>query len=87
MKLSLALGCVLGICLAGCVTTTETAATRQTAAKPTGFFEKLADHVTERECLVHGFSCPYGLGPAGEPCECTDPSGRVLQGRTIKLRD
>jgi hypothetical protein len=70
--------------LAGCITTTETSAGRQTAAKPTGFFDKLTDQMTERECLVYGFSCPYGLGPAGAPCECTDPSGRVLQGRTIK---
>jgi hypothetical protein len=84
MKLPLPLGGVLAICLAGCVSTTETVTRRQTAAKPTGFFEKLADRITERECLVHGFSCPYGLGPAGEPCECADPSGRVLQGRTIK---
>jgi hypothetical protein len=75
---------LLGTILLGCVTTTEPTASRQTAAKPTGFFGKLADRMTERECLVHGFSCPYGLGPAGEPCECTDPSGRVLQGRTIK---
>jgi hypothetical protein len=84
MTLWLALGGILGVCLAGCVTTTETVSSRQAAAKPTGFFEKLADQLTERECLVRGFSCPYGLGPAGEPCECADPSGRVLQGRTIK---
>ncbi|MGH7846157.1 MAG: hypothetical protein ACREQW_13440 [Candidatus Binatia bacterium] len=54
------------------------------AQKPSGFFERLMDRITERECLVGGFSCPYGLGPADEPCECTEPSGRVLGGRTIK---
>jgi len=51
---------------------------------PRSFFEKLADEFTERECNVFRFTCPYGLGPAGEPCECTEPNGVVLQGRTIK---
>jgi hypothetical protein len=49
-----------------------------------GFFERLADEFTERECNVVRFTCPYGLGPAGEPCECTEPNGVVLKGRTIK---
>jgi hypothetical protein len=51
---------------------------------PRGFFERLADEFTERECNVVRFTCPYGLGPAGEPCECTEPNGVVLKGRTIK---
>jgi hypothetical protein len=42
------------------------------------------DQITERECAVTRFSCPYGWGPAGERCECTDPSGRVWQGWTVK---
>jgi hypothetical protein len=70
---------------AGCssnATQQQGMAGRQTQ-KP-GFFERLVDRMTERECLVGGFSCPFGLGPANEPCECTDPSGRVLSGRTIK---
>ena len=49
-----------------------------------GFFEKLGDHVTARDCNVGRFTCPYGLGPAGEPCDCTDPSGVVLNGQTVK---
>jgi hypothetical protein len=51
---------------------------------PKGFFERLADEFTERECNVFRFTCPYGLGPADEPCECTEPNGVVLKGRTIK---
>jgi hypothetical protein len=51
---------------------------------PRGFFERLADEFTERECNVFRFTCPYGLGPAGELCECTEPNGVVLKGRTIK---
>jgi hypothetical protein len=54
------------------------------AEPPRGFFERLADEFTERECNVVRFTCPYGLGPAGEPCECTEPNGVVLKGRTIK---
>ncbi len=49
-----------------------------------GFFERLADQVTERECNVIRFTCPYGLGPAGEPCECADGRGYVFRGRTVK---
>ena len=48
------------------------------------FFERLSDHMTERECNVGRFTCPFGLGPAGEPCECVGPRGIVLSGRTIK---
>ena len=51
---------------------------------PRGFFERLGDNITERECNVSRFTCPYGFGPAGEPCECADPRGYVIQGRTIK---
>ena len=57
---------------------------RFSAAPQRGFFGKLADELTERECNVVRFTCPYGFGPAGEPCDCTDPRGVVLKGRTIK---
>jgi len=49
-----------------------------------GFFERFADSFTERECNVGRFTCPYGLGAAGEPCECDDPRGFVRKGQTIK---
>ena len=52
---------------------------------PRGFFDRLSDNLTERECNVIRFTCPYGFGPAGEPCECVDPGGIVLRGRTIKF--
>jgi hypothetical protein len=51
---------------------------------PQGFFDRMVDTITERECNVGRFTCPYGLGPAGEPCDCTDPKGVVLSGQTIK---
>jgi hypothetical protein len=53
-------------------------------AQPRGFWDRLSDHLTERECFVHRFTCPYGFGPAGEPCECTEPGGLVRKGTTIK---
>ena len=51
---------------------------------PPGFFDRLADQLTARECDVGRYTCPYGLGPANEPCECDDPRGYVLKGRTRK---
>jgi hypothetical protein len=65
-------------------TITTTGATRQSEPEKPGFFSRMMDQLTERECLVGGFSCPYGFGPADEPCDCTDPSGIVRKGRTIK---
>jgi hypothetical protein len=67
-----------------CVTETVTTPLRNQTEKPQGFFGRLADQITERECNVVRFTCPYGLGPADEPCECTDPKGVVLRGTTIK---
>ena len=61
-----------------------TSSSKARSEPPRGFFDRLSDHLTERECNVARFSCPYGFGPAGEPCECTDPRGIVLNGRTIK---
>lgn len=65
-------------------TTTTTTQSRRQAQEPRGFFASLMDEMTERECNVGRFTCPFGLGPAGEPCDCTDPSGIVLNGRTVK---
>ena len=70
--------------LAGCTTTTGVNDSPRQLNQPRGFFERLVDQVTERECKVGRFSCPYGLGPAGEPCNCTDPNGVVVNGRTVK---
>ena len=67
-----------------CVTERVTEPMRKQAEKPQGFFGRLADAFTERECNVIRFTCPYGLGPADEPCECVDPTGVVLTGTTSK---
>lgn len=74
------------VCASSCATTTTTTTSdfRRQAAKPQGFFERLADAMTERECNVMRFTCPYGWGPADEPCDCTDPKGVVLKGMTVK---
>ena len=69
--------------LSNCASSTPTVAGRQGKPEP-GFFERLTDQLTERECNVARFTCPYGFGAAGEPCDCTDPRGVVLFGRTIK---
>jgi hypothetical protein len=68
-----------------CATTTNTTTvSRRQVEEPRGFFGSLVDQMTERECNVGRFICPFGLGPAGESCTCTDPSGIVLNGRTVK---
>jgi len=41
---------------------------------PAGFFDRLADEFTERECEVFRFTCPTDWD-GGEPCECTEPNG------------
>ena len=53
-------------------------------AESSGWWDRMADKITERECDVSRFTCPYGIGPAGEPCDCTDARGVVRQGITIK---
>jgi hypothetical protein len=54
-------------------------------AKPTpGFLDQMINQVTTRECNVGNFTCPFGMGAAGEPCDCTDPSGVIRNGRTVK---
>jgi len=67
-----------------CTTTTTTEQKAQKKEEPAGFWARVMDQITERQCRVTRFSCPYGVGPAGERCECTDPSGRVWQGWTVK---
>ena len=79
ISLALAATSLLSACSGG-----TPADTKRRSEPPRGFFERVADNLTERECTVVRFTCPYGLGPAGEPCECTDPRGIVLLGRTIK---
>ena len=73
---------LLTVALSSC-SSSKGIADRQAKPEP-GFFERLRDQLTERECNVVRFTCPYGLGAAGEPCDCTDPRGVVLFGRTIK---
>ncbi len=77
---------VIAICASSCTTTTTTTTSniRGQAEKPQGFFGRIVDAITERECSVNRFTCPYGWGPADEPCECTDPKGIVLKGFTVK---
>jgi hypothetical protein len=74
---------ILALSIASC-TTTSTVTAPQRGPEQRGFFASFIDQVTERECNVGRFICPYGLGPAGESCTCTDPSGVVLNGRTVK---
>jgi hypothetical protein len=75
---------VFSLLLSACVSSTTTNVRGQTQ-RPQGFFDRLADAITERECNVGRFTCPYGLGPADQPCECTDPDGVVRKGQTVKL--
>jgi hypothetical protein len=74
---------IIPLSITSCTTTSMTTVSRR-QPEERGFFGGLADQLTERECNVGKFICPYGLGPAGEPCTCTDPSGIVLNGRTVK---
>lgn len=74
----------INILVMSCATTSTTTQSRRQAQEPRGFFGSVMDQMTERECNVGRFICPFGLGPAGEACTCTDPSGVVLTGRTVK---
>lgn len=78
------LGAMLLAGLAACTSGSPPSRLDSRSEPPRGLFESLVDEWTERECNVFRFSCPYGLGPAGEPCQCTDPQGVVLNGRTVK---
>jgi hypothetical protein len=86
MKLGTIFIIAVGISIFGCTTETSEKPARfgSKTEAPRGFFNRLADHLTERECNVIKFSCPYGLGPAGEPCDCTDPDGILRKGWTVK---
>jgi hypothetical protein len=67
-----------------CATTTSTPVSRRQSEEPKGLLRSLADQMTDRDCNVGRFICPYGIGPAGEACTCTDAAGVVLKGRTVK---
>lgn len=71
---------------AGCVTTSERVVPFQATQreKPSGFFDRLVDSLSARECDVGRFTCSYGLGAAGEPCDCVGPDNVVFSGRTVK---
>jgi hypothetical protein len=64
-------------------TATTPVSSREPKSSP-GFFDRLTDQMSARECNVGRFTCPFGLGPAGEPCECIGPGGVVFNGRTVK---
>jgi hypothetical protein len=81
--LRFALAVMLPLFQLACASSTTTYSRGQPEA-PRGFFDRLADAISERECNVIRFTCPYGFGAADEPCDCTDPKGVVLQGRTVK---
>jgi len=74
---------IIALLIISCTTSSTTTVSRR-QPEERGFFGSLADQLTERECNVGKFICPYGLGPAGESCTCTDPSGIVVNGRTVK---
>jgi hypothetical protein len=77
---------VVSLGIFGCTTETSERSAR-VGNKPetrSGFFNRLADQFSERECNVVRFTCPYGFGPAGETCDCTDPDGIVRKGWTVK---
>ncbi len=80
---------LLSLAVPGCETTTTTMPGPSSGSTgrreaPRGFFDKITDAKTERESSVSHFKCTYGFGAADEPCDCTDPRGVVLQGRTVK---
>jgi len=75
----------LSVFAGGCVTTSEPVSSYRTQQeKPTGFFDRLMDKFSERECNVGRFTCSYGLGAAGEPCDCVGPDDVVFSGWTVK---
>ncbi len=70
----------------GCTTTSEQVPAFHSGRqeRPSGFVDRLIDSFSERECNVGRFTCPYGLGSAGEPCDCVGPGNVVFKGYTIK---
>lgn len=82
----LVLGLALVVCAGGCVTTSEPVGMSQATRRepPSGFFDRLLDNFSARECHVGRFTCEYGFGAAGEPCDCVGPNNEVFSGRTVK---
>ena len=78
---------LLLICIAnfGCNSSSNLNGISRHQSKPTpGFLDQMMNQVTTRECNVGNFTCPFGLGAAGEPCDCADPYGVIWTGRTVK---
>lgn len=77
---------IFTISSSGCTTTSEKVPALHSARqeRPSGFVDRLIDSFSERECNVGRFTCPYGLGSAGEPCDCVGPGNVVFKGYTIK---
>jgi hypothetical protein len=77
---------ILATTLGGCTTTSEQVPAFNSVRpeRPSGFVDRLLDNFSERECNVGRFTCPYGLGSAGEPCDCVGPGNVVFKGYTIK---
>lgn len=77
---------IITVSATGCVTTSEPVKPFQATSqdKPSGFFDRMLDNFSERVCNVGKFTCSYGLGSAGEPCECVGPNDVVYNGRTVK---
>jgi len=76
----------IAVSATGCVTTSERVGPSQFSSqtRPSGFFERLMDNFSERQCNVRQFTCSYGVGSAGEPCECVGPDNVVYSGHTVK---
>jgi hypothetical protein len=56
----------VNVFLMSCISTSTTTQSRRQTEDTRGFFGSLVDQMTERECNVGKFICPFGLGPAGE---------------------
>ena len=56
---------IMAVSAPGCVTTSEKVAPSQSTSqeKPSGFFDRMMDNFSERECNVGRFTCPYGSAP------------------------
>jgi len=77
---------VLAAILSACTTTSEQVPAFHSGRqeRPSGIVDRLIDSFSERECNVGRFTCPYGVGSAGEPCDCVGPGNVVFKGYTIK---
>jgi hypothetical protein len=77
---------IIATSISGCTTTSEQVPAFHSGRqeRPSGIVDRLIDSFSERECNVGRFTCPYGLGSAGEPCDCVGPGNVVFKGYTIK---